>query len=241
MTTTTQLREWWAPPCEGPRQKVALHGEGMVSVRTSIVDAVHALNRCLIAFDYRTRKEDTGAYNCRQITGGTRYSLHAYGTALDLNWTTNPYGPRLVTDMPREMVAAIKAIRTRGGRQVWRWGGDYGGNKDAMHFEVCCHPADLEGGLDPSTIPQEDDMELSTEQIDQIAEAVVMKLTGFPPAGNTAWIDGRLAVVNDKLDAITDRQVPKATATEGLRNVKRIGHAMGIATIEGGNPDEVAQ
>jgi hypothetical protein len=36
---------------------------------------------------------------------------------------------------------------------VWRWGGDYAGNKDAMHFEIVCSPADLEAGVDPVTVP----------------------------------------------------------------------------------------
>lgn len=162
MPTTSQLREWWAPPCTGPFSRVLLFGEGVVSVRPQIVDAVAALDACLRAHDYRTRKADTGAYSCRQITGGTGYSLHAFATALDINWTSNPYGAQLVTDMPPAMVAAIKAIRTKGGKQVWRWGGDYAGNKDAMHFEIVCSPADLAVGIDPATVAgghEEDDMQ----------------------------------------------------------------------------------
>lgn len=165
MTTTTQLRDWWSPACTGPFSRFELYGSGVVSVRPDILPAVAALNALLAAHDYRTRAEDTGAYNCRPITGGTNYSLHAYGIALDLNWSTNPYGPVLQTDMPAEMVADIKAIRTRSGEQVWRWGGDYAGNKDAMHFEICCSPAALSTGIaspaaptDTPTTPPEDDM-----------------------------------------------------------------------------------
>lgn len=153
MATTTTLRDWWAPPCRGPFTRLTLHGGGQVTVRTPIVSAVRALDDCLRVHDYRTRTDDTGAYNCRKITGGTGYSLHAYGIAVDLNWLSNPYGRRLVTDMPAAMVADIKAIRTRNGKRVWRWGGDYGGNKDAMHFEVVCHPADMATGIDPASLP----------------------------------------------------------------------------------------
>lgn len=168
MTTTQQLRDWWEPPCVGPFVKVELHGEGAVTVRPEILPAVAALDACLKAHDYRTRKGDTGAYNCRVITGGTKYSLHAYRIAMDLNWQSNPYGPSLVTDMPPAMVADIKAIRTRNGKQVWRWGGDYSGNKDAMHFEITCSPADLAAGIAP---PQEAD-EVTPEDILLIADAV---------------------------------------------------------------------
>lgn len=176
MTTTTTLRNWWAPACQGPFTRLTLHGGGRVTVRTPIVAAVRALDDCLRVHDYRTRTDDTGAYNCRKITGGTGYSLHAYGIAVDLNWLSNPYGRRLVTDMPAAMVADIKAIRTRNGKRVWRWGGDYSGNKDAMHFEVICHPADMATGIDPASLPhrtpppapQEDDMADYLAQIEAI-------------------------------------------------------------------------
>lgn len=153
MTTTSTLRSWWGPACTGPFTKVTLHGDGAVTVRSSVTPAVHALNRCLERHDYRTRAADTGGYNCRRITGGTGYSLHAYGTAIDVNWQTNPYGPTLVTDMDPAMIADIKALRTRNGKQVWRWGGDYSGNRDAMHFEIVCHPDDLATGIDSATLP----------------------------------------------------------------------------------------
>lgn len=153
MTTTSHLRRAWAPPCTGPYATISLYGTGRITVRAGTGDAWLALNECLLAHDYETRKADTGAFNCRKITGGTGYSLHAYGIAADLNWTTNPYGRRLVTDMPPAMVDAIKRLRTRNGHPVFRWGGDYTGNKDAMHFEIVCDPADLATGIDPTTLP----------------------------------------------------------------------------------------
>lgn len=155
MLTTTQLRKAWGPPCRPAswRVTIALHGDGRITVDTRTQAAFVALNACLRAHSYRTRRGDTGAYNCRRITGGTGYSLHAYGIAADLNWQTNPYSKRLITDMPPAMVAAIKAIRTRNGRQVFGWGGDYRTNKDAMHFEVVCTPGDLATGIDPRTVP----------------------------------------------------------------------------------------
>ena len=155
MLSTAQLRTQYAPPCTGPLVRVALHGDGKVTVRDVAVDAVRALNAVLVAHDYRTRVADTGAYNCRRVTGGTGYSLHAYGIALDLNWNSNPYrtDAKLITDMPAAMTNAIKRIRTRSGRQVWGWGGDYRTIKDAMHFEIVCPLADLRGGINPATVP----------------------------------------------------------------------------------------
>jgi hypothetical protein len=151
MRSTAELRILWAPACTAPFARLNLYGEGVVTVDVLIVDAVKALNAVLIDWDYRTRRADTGAYNCRQITGGTNYSLHAYGIAVDLNWSTNPYGRTLVTDMPIGMIEAIEGIRTAGGVQVWRWGGRYSNNKDAMHFEVVASPAELARGIRSTT------------------------------------------------------------------------------------------
>jgi hypothetical protein len=152
--STSAQRKNWGPACEpGAYQRVDLNGEGRVTVDKRCVPAVEALSKVLRAHGYATRRADTGAYNCRQITGGTGFSLHAYGIAIDINWSTNPYGKRLVTDMlgadgqDRSMVDAILAIRTNNGARVWEWGGDWSGNKDAMHFEIDCTPADLATGL----------------------------------------------------------------------------------------------
>ena len=151
MRSTAELRILWAPACTPPFARYTLHGGGVVTVDVLVVDALKALNAVLIDWDYRTRRADTGAYNCRQITGGTNYSLHAYGIAVDLNWNTNPYGRTLVTDMAIGMIEAIEGIRTAGGVQVWRWGGRYSNNKDAMHFEVVASPAELARGIQSHT------------------------------------------------------------------------------------------
>lgn len=217
MTTTTQLRSWWAPACEGPFSTVSLHGTGRVTVRSSVVPAVVALNSRLKAHNYQTRRADTGGYNCRKITGGTGYSLHAYGTAIDINWQSNPYGPRLVTDMPAAMIADIKAIRTRNGKQVWRWGGNYSGNKDAMHFEVCCSPADLGTGIAaPTAPPPEDDM--TPEQVQMLKDVKAL--------ASKAALDAKAA--RDIAQAVFDRQVPEATVREDIELTRKVAAKVGV-------------
>ena len=180
---TSALRRAWDPPCKA---------------KTDLfLPAYRALDAWLRHHGYEPRKADTGAYNCRKITGGTGYSLHAYGPgdkftfwngtqratalAVDINWTTNPYGRTLKTDMPTAMVADIKKVRTVNGKQVWGWGGDYRTNKDAMHFEIVCAPADLATGIDPATLPDKpaepakDEPEMNAEERklleDTLAEA----------------------------------------------------------------------
>jgi hypothetical protein len=174
MRSTAELRILWAPACTAPFARYTLHGGGVVTVDVLVVDALKALNAVLIDWDYRTRRADTGAYNCRQITGGTNYSLHAYGIAVDINWQTNPYGRTLVTDMPIGMIEAIEGIRTAGGVQVWRWGGRYSNNKDAMHFEVVASPAELVRGIRSTTTtptpqpPNSEDLDMDEQRLREI-------------------------------------------------------------------------
>lgn len=133
------------------------------------------------AFSYRPRQGETYAANCRPVTGGSAPSFHAFmddttwttwtgvvvqtALATDFNSSTNPYGSHLVTDMPRAMVDAICAIRTRNGVLAAAWGGYFKAHKDAMHYEVRCFPADLATGIDPTSVyqpapPPEPDLEV---------------------------------------------------------------------------------
>lgn len=71
-----------------------------------------------------------GAYNPRFIRGSTtRWSNHAFGAAIDINADHNGFNTGHGT-MPKPVVDAFK-------RQGARWGGDYHGRTDPMHFEFC--------------------------------------------------------------------------------------------------------
>jgi peptidoglycan hydrolase-like protein with peptidoglycan-binding domain len=146
--TTSQARAAWSPACSTSRTTVRFFTGVQVTIDPRVVPAFAALDQVLQRHGYRPRPGVTGAYVCRRITGGTGYSLHAYGTAVDINWDTNPYTTgRLVTDMPKAMVAEITALRTNSGAPVWGWGGAYRTIKDAMHYEIVCTPADLATGI----------------------------------------------------------------------------------------------
>lgn len=70
-----------------------------------------------------------GTYNKRKIRGSdTKWSNHAYGAAIDINAEEN--GFNVAGNIPLPMIAAFKS-------EGARWGGDYKGRKDPMHFEFC--------------------------------------------------------------------------------------------------------
>ncbi len=92
--------------------------------------------------------DNSSAFNCRAVTGGSSFSEHSYGTAIDLNPVENPYvsgtlvepdagadyldrsdvRPGMVTaDGP--VVAAFAAIG-------WSWGGSWSSPTDYQHFSA---------------------------------------------------------------------------------------------------------
>lgn len=94
------------------------------------------------------RDNNTSAFNCRPLPGGTSWSRHAYGLAVDVNPLVNPYldasgdlQPKtagVYLDRTRDDLgllhagdAAVEAFTDRG----WRWGGKWRNPIDYQHFE----------------------------------------------------------------------------------------------------------
>lgn len=73
----------------------------------------------------------SGGYVKRYISGTTTWSNHAWGLAVDYNAPTNPYKYGGTTDF---RVADTHAFLKKYLGKM-RWGYDYTGKKDAMHFE----------------------------------------------------------------------------------------------------------
>lgn len=85
---------------------------------------------------------DDWGYAERPIRGSsTTLSNHASGTAIDLNATKHPLG-RSGTFTPGQVARIRKELARYEG--CIRWGGDYKGRKDEMHFEVNASPARCE-------------------------------------------------------------------------------------------------
>ena len=99
--------------------------------------------------DFRSIEADnTSAFNCRAATGGSRWSEHAYGRAIDLNPLENPYvsggstshsASRRYLDRSLRLPgmvhagdAAVRAFAAEG----WGWGGVWSGVRDYQHFSL---------------------------------------------------------------------------------------------------------
>lgn len=91
----------------------------------------------------------TSAFVCRSTVGGSRWSEHAFGRAIDINPFHNPYVrgdlviPELAgayvdrTDVRPGMVLPGGPVTAAFARVGWGWGGDWSGDADdPMHFSV---------------------------------------------------------------------------------------------------------
>ncbi len=101
------------------------------------------------ADDHRSMNADnTSAFNCRFVAGTRRWSMHAYGRAIDINPIENPYvsGAHVspsagapFADRTRDAEGMIHAgdavVRAFERRAGWEWGGAWpGGTRDYQHF-----------------------------------------------------------------------------------------------------------
>jgi len=100
--------------------------------------------------DYASIQADnTSAFNCRNATGSSSWSEHAFGLAVDLNPCENPYvaadgfeahkACRAYVDRDLHVPGLIHA----GGKVVqafasvgWGWGGTWHGAVDYQHFSA---------------------------------------------------------------------------------------------------------
>ena len=79
-------------------------------------------------------------YSYRDVRGSSDLSNHAGGYAIDVDAPSHPLGA--VGTFSPAQVATIHAILAEVD-QVVRWGGDYSGRKDEMHFEIVGSPAQV--------------------------------------------------------------------------------------------------
>jgi hypothetical protein len=91
---------------------------------------------------------NTSAFNCRKVEGGSGWSEHAYGRAIDINPVQNPYvagstvlpeaGRAYLTrsnDRPGMIVRGDVVVRTFASFG-WGWGADFATIRDYQHFSA---------------------------------------------------------------------------------------------------------
>jgi hypothetical protein len=131
----------WAEPLAGVFHR--LWDNGYPIERMQLVDDFGASD------DASVLANNTSAFNCRAVTGGSGWSRHSYGTAVDLNPRQNPYvyadghvmDPAAAPYTNR--TSGAPAVIRNGGGVVsafaaigWRWGGSFSPERDYQHFDA---------------------------------------------------------------------------------------------------------
>lgn len=113
------------------------------------IEKIRAVDHYPAADDELSMEDDnTSAFNCRSIPGTDRWSLHAYGRAIDLNPLLNPCVYSSGAIEPRNATEYLDRGRTDPGifhdgdpavhvftDLGWRWGGAWTTPVDYQHFE----------------------------------------------------------------------------------------------------------
>lgn len=132
----------------------------------------------------------------KSIEGSTSISNHASGTAIDLNADQHPMGVAASTNFTPAQIAACHAIvKAAGG--VIRWGGDYTGRPDPMHWEIVGSRSAVAAFAKTIGSTEEDDMRFPKKGDEgEVVKYWQLRLqaTGFDPGA----IDG---IYGDKMEA----------------------------------------
>ncbi|MCB9781225.1 MAG: M15 family metallopeptidase [Alphaproteobacteria bacterium] len=141
-------------PHDGLLIVAGAHADGVIAAFSALWDAGFPLVEVAPAHsrggsDDRLMADNvTSAFNCRPVAGGSRYSEHSYGHAIDINPLWNPYvrGERVWPEAGRPFIprepgrigtitaddAVVRAFRAIG----WTWGGTWRSSKDYQHFSA---------------------------------------------------------------------------------------------------------
>jgi hypothetical protein len=140
------------------------HDNGQLVVNAKAADDLVTVFRKLYTMRYPIRRmepvdkykgsdfesieaDNTSAFNCRNATGSSSFSQHAFGLAVDINTCENPYvyadGHVAHKQCKKFADRSIKApgVIHAGDRVVkafasigWGWGGEWSGARDYQHF-----------------------------------------------------------------------------------------------------------
>ena len=168
----TRMRHSWRSGCPVSRSNLRYlrmtyygfdgraHRGEMVVHRTATPKIIRVFRRAFnarfpiyrmrLVDDYRGNDDasmaanNTSAFNCRRVSGGTAWSQHSYGRAVDINPVQNPYvargvveppaGKAYVTRWPLRRGMVTWTVRDAFADIGWYWGGKWRNAKDYQHF-----------------------------------------------------------------------------------------------------------
>lgn len=148
------------------------------NVSTVLRWVIEQMDARVEAIDRDAVKDDWGYSYRPNKNNPSTLSCHASGTAIDYNATRHPNG-HSGTYSPQQ-TQTIRAICAATG--VVKWGGDFHGTKDEMHFEIDGTPAEVAAAA--ARLSQEDDFDMTDDDMKRLAQHIAEALVG--PINNAA-------------------------------------------------------
>ncbi len=196
----------WAVATAAQQDRTAVHG---VTVPNGVLkgDVATVLHHLMDRFHREVEPLRAGwcwGWFVKSIEGSTSISNHASGTAIDLNAPAHPMGERNTFSSTKR--AAIRRILDDLDGVV-RWGGDYTGRPDDMHFEIVKSAAAVHAVA----------VRIKGElPVDQAAFNKLMDGWAKTPTGAAALNGLTLA------DKIGDKAYPTRTVADVLRDLAKL-------------------
>lgn len=160
-----------------------------------------------VVTEYAKRVEQLASPGCwgfafrANVNSPDSLSNHASGTAVDVNAPFHPNGVRTTATFTPTQIVTVHAILAEVDHAI-RWGGDFAGTPDAMHFEVNVTPAELATVARRLRTEEEANMPLNAEDLKQIREVVRDEIEQIPDTVRVPSADGK---TTQKLGAAVQR------------------------------------
>lgn len=184
MATTAQKRTWWADWRCNPSKMTAVTFPGAgrdwhLPIADAAVPAFELFASLMRKHNYLFREVSGGTYNCRYIDNNPAkgWSLHAYGIAIDLNPSKNPYG----TSRHNYPQGFINDVLATG---LFKWLNTF----DPMHWEIDVPPSQI-GDTMAFTAHEERQLKRIIASLDEVdsdgsfAKYTVLHLRNHPSSG----------------------------------------------------------
>jgi hypothetical protein len=176
----TSSNGWTAAP-DLPIRPLVVAGESfspgvrdnadVYTVLRYVAEQLHERVEPIVRADWH-QADDWGFSYRANVNSPNSLSNHASGTAFDYNATRHPNGVPASRNFTTAQIATIRRILAEVGGAV-RWGGDFNGTPDAMHFEINVSPAALAPVA--RRIREQEWSDMATKA--EIAEVVANQLT----------------------------------------------------------------
>lgn len=179
-------------------------------------DAYTVLNELCRRFNNEVEKINPAhswGWAYRPVRGATVVSEHAAGTAIDLNAPKHPLG-RQGTFTRSQVTKINQILRDLDG--AVRWGGNYSGRKDEMHFE-------LQGGV---------------KKLAAVAKKIKGSSTGTAGTSKPSVSKPKPVGKNLRTDAWLKSRLPKITTGTSKNSV---GHLVGLYQRQQRSPYKLVQ